>query len=73
VTTELSGRVSAVRMAEVRARVAGILLKRNFKEGTEVNAGDVLFEIDPPLRFRRPGTAPARRSPRRKQISKMRR
>src|SRR5438093_13161263 len=31
VTTELSGRVSSVRMAEVRARVAGILLKRNFK------------------------------------------
>src|SRR5882724_1333079 len=47
VTTELSGRASAVRMAEVRARVAGILLKRNFKEGTEVKAGDVLFEIDP--------------------------
>src|SRR5713101_500247 len=47
VTTELSGRVSAVRVAEVRARVAGILLKRNFKEGTEVRAGDVLFEIDP--------------------------
>ena len=47
VTTELSGRVSAVRMAEVRARVAGILLKRNFKEGTEVSAGEVLFEIDP--------------------------
>src|SRR6266436_10380846 len=47
VTTELSGRVSSVRMAEVRARVAGILLKRNFKEGTEVRAGDVLFEIDP--------------------------
>src|SRR2546426_5360907 len=47
VTTELSGRVSAIRRAEVRARVAGILLKRNFKEGTEVRAGDVLFEIDP--------------------------
>src|SRR6266550_4127280 len=47
VTTELSGRVSSVRMAEVRARVAGILLKRNFKEGTEVRAGDLLFEIDP--------------------------
>src|SRR5258705_3685452 len=47
VTTELSGRVSAIRIAEVRARVAGILLKRNFKEGTEERAGDVLFEIDP--------------------------
>src|SRR6266478_1406671 len=41
VTTELSGRVSSVRIAEVRARVAGILLKRNFKEGTEVRASDV--------------------------------
>jgi len=71
VTTELSGRVSSIRMAEVRARVAGILLKRNFKEGTEVKAGDVLFEIDPaPLQAAR--TAPAPRSPRRKQISKMR-
>src|SRR5258707_15674553 len=60
VTTELSGRVSAVRMAEVRARVAGILLKRNFKEGTEGKAGDVLFEIDPaPLQAARDSASAA--------------
>ena len=60
VTTELSGRVSAVRVAEVRARVAGILLKRNFKEGTEVRAGDVLFEIDPaPLQAARDSASAA--------------
>ena len=60
VTTELSGRVSAIRMAEVRARVAGILLKRNFKEGTEVKAGDVLFEIDPaPLQAARASASAA--------------
>src|SRR5882724_7333403 len=59
-TTELSGRVSAVRMAEVRARVAGILLKRNFKEGTEVKAGDLLFEIDPaPLQAARASASAA--------------
>src|SRR5258707_3089915 len=60
VTTELSGRVSSIRMAEVRARVAGILLKRNFKEGTEVKAGDVLFEIDPaPLQAARDSASAA--------------
>jgi len=47
-------------MAEVRARVAGILLKRNFKEGTEVSAGDVLFEIDPaPLQAARDSASAA--------------
>lgn len=49
--TDLPGRVQPVRVAEVRARVPGILLKRNFREGSDVEAGDVLFEIDPaPLR-----------------------
>ncbi|MGV3771773.1 MAG: efflux RND transporter periplasmic adaptor subunit [Verrucomicrobiales bacterium] len=47
IITELPGRVSAVREAEVRARATGILLKRNFEEGATVNEGDVLFEIDP--------------------------
>jgi membrane fusion protein (multidrug efflux system) len=47
VTTELPGRIDAVRIAEVRARVPGILLKRRFEEGADVKAGDVLFEIDP--------------------------
>jgi membrane fusion protein (multidrug efflux system) len=47
VVIELPGRVSAPRVAEVRARAAGILLKREFTEGTDVKAGDVLFRIDP--------------------------
>ena len=47
VTTDLPGRIDAVRVAEVRARVPGILLKRTFTEGAEVSAGDKLFEIDP--------------------------
>jgi multidrug efflux system membrane fusion protein len=36
-----------VRVAEVRARVAGIVLRRTFEEGANVKAGDVLFQIDP--------------------------
>lgn len=47
VTTEFPGRVDAVRVAEVRARATGILLKRSFEEGSEVKEGDVLFQIDP--------------------------
>ena len=47
ITMELPGRIDAVRTAQVRARVAGILLKRVFEEGSEVKAGDVLFQIDP--------------------------
>ena len=45
-TRELPGRTSAYRVAEVRARVSGIVQKRNFVEGSEVSAGEVLFEID---------------------------
>ncbi|WP_313322284.1 efflux RND transporter periplasmic adaptor subunit [Stutzerimonas nitrititolerans] len=44
---ELPGRVEPVRIAEVRARIAGIVLKRTFEEGADVKAGQVLFEIDP--------------------------
>lgn len=47
VTTELPGRIEAVRVSEVRARVAGILLRKVFEEGADVKAGDVLFQIDP--------------------------
>lgn len=47
VTYEYAARISAFRNVQVRARVGGILLHRNFVEGTEVKAGDVLFEIDP--------------------------
>jgi len=47
VTHELQGRISAIRTAEVRARVSGILLQQTFVEGSEVKAGNVLFKIDP--------------------------
>lgn len=43
----LPGRIEPVRVAEVRARVAGIVLSRSFEEGADVKAGDVLFRIDP--------------------------
>jgi membrane fusion protein, multidrug efflux system len=46
-TTELPGRVSAFRVAEVRARVNGIVQKRLFTEGGDVKQGQVLFQIDP--------------------------
>jgi len=44
--TELPGRTEASRVAQVRARVPGILQQRLFHEGGEVRAGQVLFEID---------------------------
>ncbi|OGA15440.1 MAG: efflux transporter periplasmic adaptor subunit [Betaproteobacteria bacterium RIFCSPLOWO2_02_FULL_63_19] len=44
--TELPGRLEASRVAQVRARVAGILQKRLFREGSDVKAGQLLFEID---------------------------
>src|SRR5712692_9205935 len=47
VTTELPGRTSAYLVAQVRARVDGIVLKREFKEGSEVKAGQRLYQIDP--------------------------
>ena len=46
-TRELPGRTSAFRIAEVRARVSGIVLKRVFTEGSDVKEGDVLYQIDP--------------------------
>src|SRR6202795_488824 len=47
ITTELPGRTSAYLVAQVRARVDGIVLKREFKEGSEVKAGQRLYQIDP--------------------------
>ncbi|OCA56354.1 efflux RND transporter periplasmic adaptor subunit [Photorhabdus namnaonensis] len=47
VTTELPGRTSAFRIAEVRPQVSGIILKRNYKEGSDVKAGISLYQIDP--------------------------
>jgi membrane fusion protein, multidrug efflux system len=50
-TRELVGRLSATRSADVRARVAGVLQKRLYKEGSTVTAGQAMFQIDPaPLR-----------------------
>ena len=45
--TELPGRITPMREAQVRARATGILLKRLFEEGANVKEGDVLFQIDP--------------------------
>ncbi|HEX9173203.1 MAG TPA: efflux RND transporter periplasmic adaptor subunit [Telluria sp.] len=45
--TELPARVEPVRVAQVRARVNGVVLKRLFQEGSEVKAGQSLFQIDP--------------------------
>lgn len=47
ITTELPGRISAFRIAEVRPQVSGIILKRNFTEGSDVDAGVSLYQIDP--------------------------
>ena len=44
---EFIGRTEAVDSVDVKARVTGYLLKTAFIEGTEVKAGDVLFNIDP--------------------------
>lgn len=47
VTRNYPGRLAATLTAQVRARVTGIVLKRVYKEGSDVQAGDVLFQIDP--------------------------
>ena len=44
---ELPGRVEPVRVAEVRARVTGIVQQRLYEEGTDIRAGQPLFRIDP--------------------------
>jgi len=46
-TTELPGRVSAYYVAEVRPQVNGIIQKRFFEEGSDVEAGSILYQIDP--------------------------
>lgn len=47
ITTELPGRVTAYRVADVRPQVSGIILKRLFVEGSEVREGQQLYQIDP--------------------------
>ncbi len=47
ITTELSGRTSAYLVAEIRPQVSGLIKKRLFVEGSNVKAGQVLYQIDP--------------------------
>jgi membrane fusion protein (multidrug efflux system) len=49
ITTELAGRTSASLVADVRPQVGGIIQKRLFTEGSDVKAGQTLFQIDPAL------------------------
>src|SRR5664280_2004343 len=49
ITTDLTGRTSANLVAEVRPQVSGVIQKRLFTEGSDVHAGQVLFQIDPAL------------------------
>jgi len=44
---ELVGRLAPTRVAQVRARVSGIILERAYREGTDVKQGEVLYRIDP--------------------------
>ncbi|MFV8599182.1 efflux RND transporter periplasmic adaptor subunit [Ralstonia pseudosolanacearum] len=46
-TEDLPGRVTAVRVAEIRPQVTGIVMRRQFEQGTEVRAGQPLFQINP--------------------------
>lgn len=46
-TTELPGRTAPFRIAEIRPQVNGLILKRLFTEGSDVKAGQTLYEIDP--------------------------
>jgi len=49
ITTELPGRISAYFVAEVRPQVGGIIQRRLFQEGSDVRAGEVLYQIDPAI------------------------
>src|SRR5580658_1348044 len=45
-TTELPGRVSAMESSDVRPQISGVIRRRTFAEGSEVQAGQVLYEIE---------------------------
>ena len=47
IVRELPGRISPTRVSDVRPRVSGIVVKRLFRQGSEVKAGDPLYQIDP--------------------------
>lgn len=46
-STQLPGRTSAIRVAEIRPQVNGLIQKRLFTEGAQVRTGDMLYQIDP--------------------------
>ena len=48
-TTDLPGRTVAFRVAEIRPQVSGVVQKRTFMEGSDVKAGQQLYQIDPAL------------------------
>ena len=47
ITTELPGRIDPVRIANVNARVDGVVLKQEFEQGADVTNGQILYQIDP--------------------------
>ncbi|NJD00897.1 efflux RND transporter periplasmic adaptor subunit [Candidatus Erwinia dacicola] len=47
ITTDLPGRTSSFRIAEVRPQVSGIILKRNFVEGSDIKTDESLYQINP--------------------------
>lgn len=47
IVRELPGRIAPTRVADVRPRVSGIVTARTFNQGSDVNAGDLLYQIDP--------------------------
>jgi len=58
IAVELPGRVDAIKNAQIRARVNGIVETINFRQGSDVKAGDLLFTIDPaPYRAARASAA----------------
>ena len=46
-TTDLPGRTSSLTIADIRPRISGLILKKCFREGEDVKAGQLLYEIDP--------------------------
>lgn len=68
ITTELPGRTSAYRIAEVRPQVSGIILKRNFVEGSDIEpASPCIRSIQPPIRPAMTAPKATGKSPRRRQ------
>ena len=47
ITTELPGRTTAYRTSDIRPQINGLIVKRAFEEGSFVQAGDLLYQIDP--------------------------